>query len=246
MAEAKETSKARRHRGSVSRKMLLSLLLITLVLGVALLALGRTAYAAADTRRLLTGCAAALFAGALLCALSAGKTRPQTAEGPSAPCGGAEPTPEQPGEEEPEEAQQDGAELVVDATDENLDKVLAFVDAQLEALDCPMKAQIQIDVAVEELFVNIAHYAYAPQTGSAALRVQTQAEPKTVSITFIDRGIPYDPLAKPDPDVTLPAEQRQIGGLGIYMVKKSMDEVRYEYRDGQNVLTIVKQLDAAK
>ena len=134
--------------------------------------------------------------------------------------------------------------LVVDATDENLEKVLAFVDSQLEALDCPMKTQIQIDVAVEELFVNIAHYAYAPETGTATVRMRTQPEPKAAIITFLDRGIPYDPLAKPDPDVTLPAEKRQIGGLGIYMVKKSMDDMRYEYREGQNILTIVKHLDS--
>ena len=135
------------------------------------------------------------------------------------------------------------ADLTILAKVENLDQVLAFVDAELEKLNCPVKAQMQIDVAVEELFVNIAHYAYAPQTGSATIRVQLDEDARTVSITFIDRGIPYDPLAKPDPDVTLSAEERQIGGLGIYMVKKSMDDMRYEYQDGHNVLTIVKNLD---
>ncbi len=133
-------------------------------------------------------------------------------------------------------------ELTVEARDENLAEVLAFVDGQLAALDCPPKTQLQIDVAVEELFVNIAHYAYAPDIGPATVRVETAAEPGTVSITFLDRGKPYDPLAKPDPDVTLSADQRQIGGLGIYMVKKSMDDMRYAYQDGQNVLTIVKKL----
>ena len=101
---------------------------------------------------------------------------------------------------------------------------------------------MQVDVAVEELFVNIAHYAYAPDTGSATIRVAPRQDPKGVAITFVDRGVPYDPLAKEDPDVTLSAEERQIGGLGIYMVKKSMDDMQYEYRDGQNVLTIVKNL----
>ena len=136
----------------------------------------------------------------------------------------------------------DGKELTVDATDEKLAEVLAFVDAQLEAVDCPMKTKMQIDVAVEELFVNIAHYAYAPETGSATLRLQIREDPKTAILTFIDHGVPYNPLEKPDPDVTLPAEERQIGGLGIYMVKKSMDEMHYEYLDGQNILTIAKKL----
>ena len=138
-----------------------------------------------------------------------------------------------------------GKELTTDAVDENLPNVLAFVDAELEALDCPLKTQMQIDVAVEEVFVNIAHYAYAPETGSAIVRVDTEREPGSVTITFIDRGMPYDPLAKPDPDVTLSSEERQIGGLGIFMVKKSMDDMKYEYRDGQNILTITKKLRLA-
>ena len=133
-------------------------------------------------------------------------------------------------------------ELTVEAKDENLAQVLSFVDEQLEALNCPMKTQMQIDVAVEEIFVNIAHYAYAPETGKATIRFRTDTVTGGVEITFIDRGVPFDPLAKPDPDVTLSAEERQIGGLGIYMVKKSMDEVRYECRNGQNVLTLIKIL----
>ena len=132
-------------------------------------------------------------------------------------------------------------ERTLDATVENLSKVLAFVDGELEALDCPMKAQMQIDVAVEELFVNIASYAYAPDTGTATVRIKAESTPKGVTITLIDHGVPYDPLKKPDPDVTLSAEERKIGGLGIYMVKKSMDGMRYEYRDGQNILELNKQ-----
>jgi len=134
------------------------------------------------------------------------------------------------------------AEMTILATTENLDQVLAFVDAELEKLDCAPKTQMQIDVAVEELFVNIAHYAYTPAQGNATIRVLADEEARAVEITFIDRGVPYNPLAKPDPDVTLSAEERKIGGLGIYMVKKSMDDVRYEYRNEQNVLTIRKGL----
>ena len=131
-------------------------------------------------------------------------------------------------------------ELTLDAVIENLDRVLAFVDERLEAVDCPPRAQMQIDVAVEELFVNIAHYAYTPGTGSAIIRVETESDPSAVVITLIDSGVPYDPVAREDPDVTLSAEERQIGGLGIYMVKKSMDSMDYERRDGQNVLRIRK------
>lgn len=133
-------------------------------------------------------------------------------------------------------------ELNIEAKTENLDMVMEFVDQQLESLDCPMKVQMQVEVAVEELFVNIANYAYNPKIGSATIRVEVQEEPLAVIITFIDQGLPYDPLAKEDPDVTLSAEERQIGGLGIYMVKKSMDDITYEYKDGQNILRIKKKL----
>lgn len=133
-------------------------------------------------------------------------------------------------------------ELVIDALTDNLPQVLAFVDEQLEAADCPMKIQMHIDIAVEEIFVNIAHYAYNPDIGTATVRVEVMGEPPAVDITFIDNGIPYDPLAKADPDVTLSAEERQIGGLGIFMVKKTMDDVKYEYLDGHNILTLKKGL----
>lgn len=129
-------------------------------------------------------------------------------------------------------------ELEIEALTDNLPQVLTFIDEQLEAADCPMKIQMQIDIAVEEIFVNIAHYAYSPNVGIAMIRVEILPEPPSVDITFIDKGIPYDPLAKADPDVTLSAEERQIGGLGIFMVKKTMDDVKYEYLDGQNILTL--------
>ena len=131
-------------------------------------------------------------------------------------------------------------EFKIEAITENLHSVLGFIDGQLELIGCPMKQQMQIDIAAEEIFVNIAHYAYAPETGEATIRVELCRDPSGVEITFIDRGVPYDPLAKPDPDVTLSAKERKIGGLGIFMVKKSMDEVRYEYLDGCNILTIKK------
>ena len=134
-------------------------------------------------------------------------------------------------------------QLTVEAKTENLEEVLGFVDRNLEAMDCSPKVSVQIDVAVEELFVNIAHYAYSPGTGDATIDVEILKDPAAIAITFTYRGKPFDPLAKEDPDITLSAEERQIGGLGIYMVKKSMDEVAYEYKDGQNILRIKKILD---
>ncbi len=132
-------------------------------------------------------------------------------------------------------------ELTVDATVENIEKVTDFVNEQLENLGCSLKVQMQIDIAIDELFGNIAHYAYNPDVGPATVRVEVDDEP-CVIITFIDNGVPYDPLKKEDPDTTLSAEERQIGGLGVYMVKKSMDDISYEYRDGQNILRIKKRI----
>ena len=133
-------------------------------------------------------------------------------------------------------------ELTVEAKTTNIEAVTDFVNEQLEALDCPMKAQMQIDIAIDELFGNIAHYAYNTDVGEATVRVEVIEDPLAVVITFIDNGVPYDPLAKADPDTTLSAEEREIGGLGIYMVKKSMDDITYEYKNGQNFLKIKKNL----
>lgn len=133
-------------------------------------------------------------------------------------------------------------ELTVEATVESIPVITEFVDGQLEQLGCPMKAQAQIDIAIDELFSNIVHYAYHPGTGPATVRIEVVEEPLSVIITFIDQGVPYDPLAKEDPDVTLPAEERDIGGLGIYIVKKNMNEITYEYKDGKNILRIRKEI----
>ena len=133
-------------------------------------------------------------------------------------------------------------ELTIAATVENIGVVTDFVNEQLEALDCPMKAQMQIDIAIDELFGNIAQYAYNPEVGEAIVRIEVVEEPLSVIITFIDGGVPYDPLSAGDPDVTLSAEERTIGGLGIFMVKKSMDEITYRYENGSNILSIRKNL----
>ncbi len=133
-------------------------------------------------------------------------------------------------------------ELTIAATVENIAAVTDFVNEHLETLDCPAKARMQINIAIDELFGNIAHYAYHPKVGDATVRVEVIQEPLSVVITFIDQGVPFDPLKNEDPDTGLSAEERGIGGLGIFMVKKSMDEISYAYRDGKNILSIRKQL----
>ena len=131
-------------------------------------------------------------------------------------------------------------ELEIEALVENLPKVLEFVDEKLDAKDCPAPVKIQIDIAVEEIFVNIASYAYNPEIGAATIEVEVKDDPLSVELTFIDNGVQYDPLAKENPDITLSAEERGIGGLGIFMVKESMDNVEYEYSNGKNILKIKK------
>lgn len=133
-------------------------------------------------------------------------------------------------------------EITVMADVKNLEAVTAFVDEGLEQFDCSPRIQMQLDIAVDELFSNIAYYAYQPGTGTVTVRLEITEEPDSVMLTFIDGGIPYNPLSHADPDTTLSAQERQIGGLGIYMVKKSMDEVSYQYTEGKNVLSIRKYL----
>ena len=134
-------------------------------------------------------------------------------------------------------------ELIVEADRMNLPAVQNFIDEQLEEAGCPMLTQTTIDIAVEELFVNIASYAYGDGKGKAVVQVTVHKEPLSVEITFIDNGVQYDPLAKADPDTTLSAKERKKGGLGIFMVKNTMDNVSYEYKDGKNILTIKKNLN---
>ena len=132
-------------------------------------------------------------------------------------------------------------ELTLQATLDNMPQLMLWLDSQLEELNCPMKAQVQLDVATDEVFSNIANYAYESTVGDVTVCVE-KLDPPAIRLTFIDRGKPYNPLQKEDPNTTLSAEERQIGGLGIYIVKKSMDDVTYCYREGQNILTIVKNI----
>lgn len=134
-------------------------------------------------------------------------------------------------------------ELIIEAKRENFERVMEFLNEQLEKTGCPKAVQRKLDVAAEEIFVNITSYAYEPETGDAVIRFCHKTEPDRIELTFIDEGIPYDPLKKEDPDISMPVMQRKIGGLGIYMVKKTMDDVRYERTEGKNILTIMKRME---
>ena len=125
---------------------------------------------------------------------------------------------------------------------EALSDVLGFVDLTLESYDCPMKIQTAICVAIEEVFVNVARYAYGEGEGDVALGIGFDADSRTFTFRLTDKGTPFDPLKKPDPDITLSAEEREIGGLGIFITKKTMDTVTYAYENSENVLTMTKKI----
>ncbi len=133
--------------------------------------------------------------------------------------------------------------LKLEAVNENLEKVIDFVDAHLENSGCSSKVRNHIELSVEEIFVNIASYAYRPGVGPVTVKVETDRDNPSVTIEFADSGVPYNPLEKTDPDVNASADERAIGGLGIFLVKKTMDNVEYSFRDGQNILRISKKLD---
>lgn len=132
-------------------------------------------------------------------------------------------------------------ELKIEAKLENITAVIDFVNAELEAMDCPMKVLTQIDIAVDEIFSNIANYAYAPENGMANIAIAVVDNTRCIQICFEDSGIEYNPLNNDDPNIDLPLEERQIGGLGIFLTKKLTDDIRYERIDGKNILTIEKK-----
>ena len=133
-------------------------------------------------------------------------------------------------------------ELTMGAERENIPAIIAFVEQELDQLGCSFRTKMQINIAIDELYSNIAQYAYDRDCGQVTVTIDTEQNPPAVTITFQDDGKPFNPLERKDPDVTLSAKERSIGGLGIYLVKKSMDDVRYEYKDGKNTLTIRKTL----
>lgn len=131
-------------------------------------------------------------------------------------------------------------EKIFPAEDEQLDDVLSFVESELEKRDCNIKTQMMITVIVEELFINIAHYAYPDGKGTATISMNFDNE--SVTIRFTDSGIEFNPLDMEDPDITADAEHRDIGGLGIYMTKTVMDYKNYERKDGKNIFTVSKRI----
>lgn len=133
-------------------------------------------------------------------------------------------------------------ERIFPADEKALSEVIAFTEAELEKAECPMKAVMQITVAIEEVFVNVARYAYPKGGGEARFSIDYDSTKSEITFCMKDSGIPFNPLEKPDPDVTLSAEERKIGGLGIYMMKKTMDNVSYAYEKGENILTMVKKI----
>ena len=133
------------------------------------------------------------------------------------------------------------AQMTFPATLDNIDAATDFMNGILESAGCPMRTQMKLAIALDELMSNVARYAYAPGTGDVTVCVKVPEAPRRAVVTLTDSGVPYDPLQKEDPDVTLSAEERGIGGLGIFIVKQSMDEMTYAYEDGRNVVTIVKR-----
>lgn len=132
--------------------------------------------------------------------------------------------------------------ITVPASLDQLDTVQEFISEKLEQYACPMKAMMAIEIAVEEIFVNIANYAYRPEVGEATVCCEVNEDPMEVTIQFLDHGKPFNPLEKEDADISQDALLEREGGLGILMVKKSMDSVSYSYENGKNILTILKKM----
>ena len=135
-----------------------------------------------------------------------------------------------------------GKKLTVEAVADNFPQVTAMVDEGLTEAGCSPADRMKVQLAVEEIYANIVNYAYAPQTGDVSVTFEAEAEPKAAVITFADSGMAYNPLLQEDPDLSPEARKRAKGGLGIFMVKKNVDDISYEYRDGQNILRIRKFL----
>lgn len=133
-------------------------------------------------------------------------------------------------------------DLTVKALIENVDTITEYVNERLKKMGCSVKSRTQIDIALDELFANVCNYAYGDEIGHVTVRVRELPDKNSVQISLEDKGMHFDPLAVKEPDITASIHERRIGGLGIFMVKKTMDDVYYEYRDGCNIITVVKTL----
>ena len=128
------------------------------------------------------------------------------------------------------------------AKTEALSDVLGFVEQMLDSFECPIKIQLALCVAIEEVFVSVAHYAYGEGEGNMSLGIGFDEESRAITFRMTDKGIPFDPLKKPDPDISLSADEREIGGLGIFITKKTMDSLTYTYENNENILTMNKKI----
>ena len=133
-------------------------------------------------------------------------------------------------------------EKVFSATKDALPEVMAFTEECLDSFGCPMKSSVAICVAVEEIFVNIASYAYGDSSGEASLCFSFDENERLMTLAVSDEGVPFNPLEKEEPDITLSAADRDIGGLGIFITKKTMDTVSYKNENGKNILTMTKKI----
>ena len=133
--------------------------------------------------------------------------------------------------------------ICVQATVENMTVVSRFLDELLSSTSCSARARMQLELAVEELFVNIATHAYGARIGQVTLCGGISDTPPSAWIRFSDAGTPYNPLERDDPDTDMALAERDVGKMGVFLAKNSVDDMHYEYRDGKNILTIGKKLD---
>lgn len=134
-------------------------------------------------------------------------------------------------------------QITVPAEIENLRKVLDFFNKEFETLKYDIKSRLQLELAIEEIYVNIANYAYGSEGGEIIICFNLEKNPLKILVQFIDCGNSFNPLEYEEPDTSAKIENRKIGGLGIFLVKNNVDYIDYEYRDGKNILTISKNLE---
>jgi serine/threonine-protein kinase RsbW len=133
--------------------------------------------------------------------------------------------------------------LILTAKIENLNKVFDFLDAQLSSLAYNMKAKLQLELSIEEAYVNISKYAYKSDKGEVEILTTVDEDPLQITVQLVDSGIPYNPLKTEDPDLCTDTEEKELGGLGIFLIKKNVDNIKYKYHNGKNILTLQKKLD---
>ena len=133
-------------------------------------------------------------------------------------------------------------DIEISALIENWNIVYDFLNDCMDKFRLEGKLRTEVLLSCEEIYVNVAHYAYSGRTGSVSIKIEYKNEQKKLKIEFTDSGIPFDPTKLKEPNIGDPIEKRKIGGLGVFMVKKMMDSVEYRYEFGQNNLTLTKHV----